>query len=40
MEIGDPSITEEASVRTHTRTHRLRSTLLGRPLVVVGSYPS
>ncbi len=34
MEIRDPSITKEASVRTHTRSDRLRSTLFRRPLVV------
>ena len=34
MEIRDPSITKEASVRTHTRTHGLTSTLFRRPLVV------
>jgi outer membrane protein assembly factor BamB len=34
MEIRDPSMTKEASVRTHTRNRQLRSTLFRRPLVV------
>jgi len=34
MEIRDPSITKEASVRTNTRTYQLRFTLFRRPLVV------
>jgi outer membrane protein assembly factor BamB/plastocyanin len=35
MDIRDPSIMREASVRAHTRTDRLRSKLFRRPLVTV-----
>src|SRR4030095_7303078 len=35
MDIRDPSITREASMRAHTRTDRLRSKLFRRPLVTV-----
>jgi hypothetical protein len=35
MDIRDPSITKEASVRAHIRTDRLRSKLFRRPWVTI-----